>query len=172
LKEGEYQVIANSDSEYSSFASEPLDYYSNVIDMDIESQVTLDSKPYFGYNGNGYVSLTAEKNRNLHFDVILPNGGEYFISFWYSNANGDYHQENKCANRTLWIDGERIGMVVFPQCGSKEYGIWQWSNSVKVNLPAGKHDVCLTYSEENTNMNIHVNAAALDLIRITRNDTL
>lgn len=171
VKEGEYQVIANSSSAYSSFASEPLDYYLNVIDMDIESAASLDRKPYSGYNGNGYVDLTTEKNRNLHFDVTLPDGGECFISFRYSNANGDYHQENKCANRTLWIDGDRIGMVVFPQCGNREYSLWQWSNPVKVNLSAGKHDVCLSYSDENTNMNIYVNDAALDIIRITRNDT-
>lgn len=163
---GEYQVIArNGQSE--SFASEPVESLEETILLDVEKFGKTERKPYTGYSGKGYLPITKKTNTSISIPVTISREGEYFIDFLYANANGRHDQENKCANRTLHVNGSRIGMAVFPQCGENEYGIWQWSNPIKVHLKEGKQTIALTFSQENENMNILVNDAAIDLIRIT-----
>ncbi len=163
---GEYQVIV-TDGRFESFASEPVDINEGVITVDLEKYGHTAKGPYHGFNGAGYLPVSKKTNTVIDIPVTVPASGDYFIDFLYANANGRHDQENKCANRTLLAGGSRIGMAVFAQCGKKEYGMWRWSNPIPVHLDAGNQTISLVFGEENENMNIAVNDAALDIMRIT-----
>lgn len=171
---GEYQVIAIGENGYESFASEPLDYFgehSVVYDLeDCCKGVKMDSAPYMGYLGKGYVDLTLDKN--LKFDIVVnvAEAGTYDVDFLFANANGPINTKNKCSIRSLFVDSEPIGIVVMPHCGNDAFGVWRWTNVQKVELAAGEHTFTLEYRPENCNMNIQVNSSAIDCIRLCRRD--
>ena len=58
-------------------------------------------------------------------------------------------------------------MSVFAQRGENEWNNWGWSNACTVNLTKGRHMVTLEFADAVENMNITVNQALLDQLRIT-----
>ncbi|MOA47999.1 hypothetical protein D3C78_1706830 [compost metagenome] len=92
----------------------------------------------------------------------------YAVSFKYANGNGPINTENKCAFRTLKLNGQQTGTVVFPQRGTNEWSEWGVSNTVLVELKAGTNKFDLTYQSNNTNMNGVVNQAMLDYVKIVK----
>ncbi len=148
-KPGQYQVIANGADGYSSFASEPVDFGKAIEVSFKETVLTRDS---------GTFTTTAK----------VEEEGDYAIEFHYTNMNGKIEYENKCCVRTLWIDGQRIGTLALAQCGEGLPLIWKYSNTHIVKLTPGTHKVEITYEPEDENMNIDVNTATLDGMRLTR----
>lgn len=165
--DGEYQVIAIGENGYESFASEPVSYFRTTILTDIVSG-KMESRPYSGYLGSGYVDLALDKNTDVSFTASVPEDGRYLIDFIYGNANGPINTENKCAIRTLYVDGLRLGPVVMPHCGTATFDIWRLTNPLEADLTAGEHTFRLVYQSENCNMNILTNSAALDQLRLRR----
>jgi hypothetical protein len=100
--------------------------------------------------------------------VTIPETGCYAIDFLYANANGTIQSENKCAIRTLWDGDRRLGVVVMPQCGMNEYGIWKYTPSRVVRMEKGEHLLRLAFQPENYNMNIETNSAAISRMRLIR----
>ena len=100
--------------------------------------------------------------------MTIPQSGEYALDFLYANANGPVNTDNKCAVRTLWDGGERLGVVVMPQCGEDAYGIWKYTPSRMVRLEEGEHLFRLSFEPENINMNIETNSAAISKMRLIR----
>lgn len=165
--DGEYQVIAIEENGYESFASEPVSYFRTTILTDIVSG-KMESAPYSGYLGRGYVDLALDRNTDVSFTASVPEDGRYLIDFIYGNANGPINTENKCAIRTLYVDGQRLGPVVMPHCGTGAFDTWRLTNPLEADLTAGKHTFRLVYQSENCNMNILTNSAALDHLRLRR----
>ncbi len=165
--DGEYQVIAIGENGYESFASEPVSYFRTTILTDIVSG-KMESAPYSGYLGRGYVDLALDRNTDVSFTASVPEDGRYLIDFIYGNANGPINTENKCAIRTLYVDGQRLGPVVMPHCGTGAFDTWRLTNPLEADLTAGKHTFRLVYQPENCNMNILTNSAALDHLRLRR----
>ena len=165
--DGEYQVIAIEENGYESFASEPVSYFRTTILTDIVSG-KMESAPYSGYLGRGYVDLALDRNTDVSFTASVPEDGRYLIDFIYGNANGPINTENKCAIRTLYVDGKRLGPVVMPHCGTGAFDTWRLTNPLEGDLTAGKHTFRLVYQSENCNMNILTNSAALDHLRLRR----
>lgn len=165
--DGEYQVIAIGENGYESFASEPVSYFLTTILTDIVSG-KMESRPYSGYLGSGYVDLALDKNTDVSFTASVPEDGRYLIDFIYGNANGPINTENKCAIRTLYVDGLRLGPVVMPHCGTAAFDTWRLTNPLEADLTAGEHTFRLVYQSENCNMNILTNSAALDQLRLRR----
>ena len=91
----------------------------------------------------------------------------YTFDWRYANGNGPTNTENECAIRTLFIDGQKAGVSIFPQRGKYEWSNWGWSNPLQVHLSAGKHKISLTYMPYNENMNLVINQAMLDELRVT-----
>ena len=100
--------------------------------------------------------------------VTVPESGEYFISLRYANGNGPVNTENRCAIRTVSVDGKRTGIVVMPQRGRGNWSDWGWSNSVAVDLTKGTHTVTISFTPDNENMNIETNHALIDRIRLVK----
>lgn len=166
----EYQVIAVDKNGVESFASEPVQVIPEQAIHTIEME-TIASKgdfPYKGYSGEGFAEISTQKNTNISFETTVNTAGVYALSFKYANGNGPINTENKCAFRTLKLNGQQIGTVVFPQRGTNEWSEWGVSNTVMVELKAGTHKFNLTYEPNNANMNGVVNQAMLDYVKIVK----
>ncbi|MDE6769745.1 MAG: hypothetical protein K2J78_08500, partial [Muribaculaceae bacterium] len=145
---GEYQVIGVSTDGVESFASEPRSTRKQI------------------YVEAGKVS--NDKTSTLNIPVNVSEEGDYFITVNYANGNGPVNTENKCAIRTLTVDGDKEGLIVMPQRGRDNWDDYGWSNSVKVRLTPGNHTVGLDFRPENKNMNIHTNHAVITGIKLVK----
>lgn len=145
---GEYQVIGVSAEGVEGFASEPRSTRAHT---------------YYPL-GNA----SNDKSTVLNIPVNVDAPGEYFISFNYANGNGPVNTENKCAIRTLSVDGNREGLVVMPQRGRDNWDEYGWSNSVKVNLTPGSHTITLDFRPEDENMNIDTNHAVVAGVKLVK----
>ncbi|MDP4240937.1 MAG: GH116 family glycosyl hydrolase [Bacteroidota bacterium] len=167
---GEFQVMAVGENNITSFASEPVRIYpeSALIKVETESRLTPAALPYHGFSGNGFVEISRTVNRTVNLDIDVPTKGLYAIDWCYANGNGPTNTENKCAIRTLFVDNNRLGAQVFPQRGKGEWSNWGFSNAVPVQLKAGKHTLRLEFRPEDENMNIEINQAMLDYVRLVK----
>ncbi|MBL0356204.1 MAG: glycogen debranching protein [Chitinophagaceae bacterium] len=167
---GEYQVIAVSKNGVSSFASEPLvvNDSKKMNRYELESGVQKSLLSYKGFSGNGFVEINTKENRRIDISITIDEPGLYAISFRYANGNGPVNTENKCAIRTLSIDQQFAGTVVFPQRGKEEWSNWGMSNALQATLSKGKHVISVSFKDANDNMNEAVNEAMLDYLEIVK----
>jgi hypothetical protein len=172
VEEGEFQVVAIAKNGLSSFASEPVQIYppADIQMMEIETVLSASSLPYRNFSGAGFVEISKSTNRVISFDIEVATDGLYAVDWRYANGNGPINTENKCAIRTLFVDNNRLGAQVFPHRGTNEWSIWGFSNAVQVRLKAGKHTLKLAFMPENENMNIEINQAMLDYVRLIKID--
>ncbi|MCB0611421.1 MAG: hypothetical protein KDD12_27105, partial [Lewinella sp.] len=68
----------------------------------------------------------------------------------------------------LYLNDVYAGVLVFPQRGQDEWSDWGFSNSYTFKLDKGRHTVRLVLEPWNTNMNVDVNTAMLDYLRIIK----
>lgn len=147
---GEWQVLAVDAAGNEGFTSEPVRVYANEYSVPVN--VKIDEK--------------KGMQATVEFEVV--EDGLYAIDWCYSNGHYNETSSNKCSTRTLYVDGLEKGVSVFPQIARNDWEKTGWSNSVKVQLKAGKHTVQLQYLDSNTNMNIDVDNAVVRNCRITR----
>lgn len=166
----EYQVLAIDKKGVQSFASEPLDITgkAGVVVMEAEGFAAAATYGYKGFSGKGFVEISTNVNTVMEIPVEVKETGWYFVDARYANGNGPTNTENKCAVRTLEVDGKRSGVWVFPQRGKEEWSNWGYTNSIKVHLTAGKHLLKLRYADANGNMNEEINQAMIDQFRLIR----
>ena len=166
-----WQVVAVDDASRESFASEPLELGREATggqQVQLETVAGKSSLPYKGYSGKGFVETTTTKNTALIIPVTVAEAGLYTLDLHYANGNGPINTNNKCALRTLRRGSELLGTVVLPQRGVEEWSNWGFSNSVLVRLDKGTSRLTLAYEPANQNMNIAVNQAMLDYLRVRR----
>lgn len=164
----EYQVIALDKNNNGSFASEPVvvvaDQYVQVLPA--ENVAEKSTKGYKGFTGDGFIEISTTVNKVVQFKVKAAADGFYAIDFRYANGNGPTNTENKCAIRTLSVDGRKINAIVFPQRGKEEWSNWGFSNALKVKLAKGEHIITVSLEDFNENMNGEINQAMIDCLRI------
>ncbi|MDR3652099.1 MAG: GH116 family glycosyl hydrolase [Paludibacter sp.] len=167
---GEFQIMAVDKTGLASFAGEPLEIYpkKGILTFEVENQATPSTLPYHGFSGTGFVEISRKVNTVVSLDVNVQADGLYAIDWRYANGNGPINTENKCAIRTLFVDNVSTGAQVFPQRGKEEWSNWGFSNAIQVQLKAGKHVLKLEFMPENENMNIEVNQAMLDYVRLVK----
>lgn len=172
---GVYQVIGVSDDGIESFASEPRSNIEPVIvEMPGES-VSLCSteiayapvNPVSGFHGEGFIEVD-HNSTPIDVTVDVEKDGEYAVSLVYANGNGPIFTENKCAVRTLLVDGTPAGSIVMPQRGQGNWTDWGRSSIVKVPLTVGRHVLTIDFRPENENMNIATNHAIIDRIELVK----
>lgn len=172
---GEYQVIGVDDKGIEGFASAPRSTRSFVkIELPDEGTTVNSSEvaykpdgPVNGYSGTGFVE-TDKSSPALNIPVNIDKAGEYSISFRYANGNGPVNTKNRCAVRTMSVDGKKIGIVVMPQRGKGNWDDWGMTNSLQVFLSQGSHIITLDFRPENENMNIKTNHSLIDNVLLTR----
>jgi hypothetical protein len=171
---GEYQVIAYDSLGNSSFASEPVLLYpeQKINHIDLSLVTDKSDLPYQGYSGKGFIEISKTKNRQVNLIIKVPETGTYALDFRYANGNGPGNTDNKCAVRTLSLDGSFAGTFVFPQRGKDEWSDWGYSNTLQLELIKGSHELTLSFEDWNENMNGEINQAMLDQLRVIRTGLL
>jgi hypothetical protein len=167
---GSYQVIAVDKNGLSSFASEPADFFGPGVEQvfELEKYNPKASLVYKGFNGDGFVEISGSVNPEITVPLTVSQKGVYAIDLRYSNGNGPVNTENKCAIRTLFVNGKFAGTLVMPQRGRDEWSNWGYSNAVKVNLDKGVNKISVVFKDYNENMNEAINQAMLDNLRMIR----
>lgn len=172
---GEYQVIGVADDGTESFASEPRSNADvTVVQMPGESTAFVSAEntyeptsPISGYTGNGFVEID-HKSAPVDINVEVPEDGLYAVSLIYANGNGPVNTENKCAVRTLAVDGKAVAAIIMPQRGEGKWSDWGRSSIARVPLEAGKHTLSILFRDENENMNLTTNHALIDRMEVVR----
>jgi hypothetical protein len=166
----EYQVIASDNKGTQSFASEPLAINAEACTRTVEAELFAPkaAAAYKNYSGTGFVETSVTRNRTITITVTAAQAGNYAVGFRYANGNGPINTENKCAIRTLKVDGKEAGAIVLPQRGANEWSNWGYTNPVSVYLSQGKHTIALDFEKWNENMNGDVNQAMIDNLILIR----
>jgi hypothetical protein len=164
----DYQVIAVDEHGFGSFASEPVVVLAPGLEQsyEIEQYAGKSGLAYKGYTGDGFVETTREANTAVVIPVTVTHTGLYTIDIRYANGNGPVNTENKCAVRSLLVNGKLSGTLVMPQRGKGEWSNWGYSNPVKVRLDKGRNQVSISFAAFNENMNGEINQAMLDNLRV------
>lgn len=163
----EYAISAVDAAGQESFLSDPV-IYSQLKPEIIEPEdfVIKSDLDFVNYSGKGFIETAVDKNRKISIPITAEESGKYFVDIKYSNGSGPWNTDNKCAVRSLYLNKEYVGVMVFPQRGTNEWSDWGMSNSHKVNLLKGRNDLELVLEEWNNNMNVEVNLAMIDYIRL------
>lgn len=167
----EYQVIAIDTSGVESFASAPYMVSSPGLEqlVEMESIVKPSSLSAKGYSGKGFIEVSLSMNDSLVIPINILDTGIYAIDFKYANGNGYIGMGDNCAMRTLEVDNEFLGTIVFPQRGKNEWSDWGFSNKVVVHLNKGEQHLKLIMKRPtNYNMNGVKNNALIDYARIIK----
>jgi len=172
---GEWQVIGVDSDGTQGFASMPLNNYpAIVVEMPGEGLVAASPEISYapkeaikGWHGDGFVE-TDHKNGTVAMDVEVPADGTYSLVWTYANGNGPVNTENKCAIRTVVVDGVKAGNIVMPHRGVSNWSCWGDTNPVRVEMKAGKHHIELQFRPENENMNLATNHALIDRLTLFR----
>ncbi len=166
----EYSISAINNMGIESFISEPISFFE-VNKMQIVEMETMTAKatfPFVNFSGTGFIETSTSTNKSISINVHVESDGIYLIDFRYSNGSGPWNTDNKCAIRSLYNGNTYVGALVFPQRGTDEWSDWGWSNSYKVNLKKGNNQLRLVLEEWNNNMNVDVNRAMIDYIRLIK----
>ncbi len=156
-----------------AFPPEPAPVPATALVASVEPSKQVKSGPDkvqpTGYTGAGFAVLSRTENRALTLSFKVPKAARYALDFRYANGSGPVNTDNKCALRTLKVDGKEAGPVVMPQRGAGEWSEWGWSNTNLVELAAGAHTVTLSFEPGDENMNAAgINTALIDHLRVWR----
>lgn len=169
-KLAEYQVIAVDSKGFESFASEPL-----VVTEDAATQMYEAEKftakaghAYKGFSGDGFIEISKDINKTVVIPINISEAGVYSIDCRYANGNGPVNTENKCAIRSLHVNGVQKGTFVFPQRGKEEWSNWGFSNAIQLTLQKGTYQLTLSLQDYDDNMNGDINQAMIDYIRVAK----
>lgn len=167
-----YQVKAVDTNGVPSFLSNPVTVTSLkstiIVEAERADDYDMSLEKAYGYSGTGYVEVARNKNCDLIWKVQVVETGEYLIDVHYSNGEGPINTENKCALRSLYVNKTFRGSVVMPQRGINLWSNWGFSNMIKTSLNSGENTLELHFDEWNENMNLKVNRALIDYIRIIK----
>jgi hypothetical protein len=102
-------------------------------------------------------------------NIFLPVTGSRCddVSFRYANGSGPINTDNKCAIRTLFINGKLAGPIVMPQRGQDNWSNWGFSNEHIFFLSKGRHTFELRFEPQDENMSPAVNRVMLDGMRLS-----
>ncbi|MBW3544453.1 MAG: glycogen debranching protein, partial [Bacteroidetes bacterium] len=166
----EWGVMAVDAAGWPSYLSEPLRYVVPARQQILEAEQLAGAAKlsYAGYRGKGFITLSKSANTTLDFVVQVAQAGEYLLDVRYSNGSGPVNTDNKAAIRSLYVGDTHVGPIVMPQLGSDEWSNWGFSNPLRVQLQQGENRLQLRLMPWNENMNVEVNTAMLDYIRLAR----
>ena len=162
-----YQITAVDEAGFEGFSCEPVIFAKQVQIIEIEDTVSPSTLPYTNYSGQGFVEVSLSQNKEIILSIDVEQSSNYLLDFRYSNGNGPWNTDNKCAIRSLSVNDNYEGVIVLPQRGKDEWSDWGFSNSHEVALNAGRNTIKIHFEDWNNNMNVEVNTAMLDYLRVT-----
>jgi hypothetical protein len=162
-----WQVRANSTGQPPSMLSNPVETFLDKEMVWMEPDYGKAVIKATGFTNDGYAEITRTENTKLRFKFGYIRPGTYRLDVRYANGSGPVDTDNKCAVRTLLIDGKPSGPVVMPQRGKDAWSNWGWSNSMIFTFKGGER-FHLEYESWNENMNGETNTALIDGLRLVR----
>ena len=165
----EYQVMAVDSNGVESFLSNPVtvlpENSSHIIEAEnfnIQEEIRAE-----GFSGNGYVRFSLENKRDLTVKINAADG-RYALRMRYANGTGPVNTDNNCATRSLYVNGEFAGPLVFPQRGLDEWSDWGFTNVEWISLKSGENLLTVRYDDFNRNMDGEINEFFLDYISLEK----
>ena len=155
------------EAKYSEYQVSAISGTDSKMTMSFESEPVVVSAPPLIVQA-GDRDLTRTTNTDVVLTASLPEPGRFAIAFRYANGSGPINTENKCAIRTLLVDGKFIGAIVLPQRGTDKWSDWGISSLQMVPLTGGSHKFELKFEPYDENMNPDVNRAVLANLQLTR----
>ena len=150
------------------------DWYGDlqVIAVAADGTVSHPSNP-FNIGESIYESfperyLTRKEGNECILTVSVPYSGEWALSWHYANGTGPVNRDNNCGVRMLYVDGNKVGINVFPQRGRNQWDDWGWTSPQKIKLSKGAHTFALIYESDVDNMDLYVNDFKVNKFRLTR----
>jgi len=178
VTENQYTIESNSSAEYAisavdqfgvtSFISEPILFNVNQTQqlIQVENFAPKSGLPFTNFSADGFVEISNFVNEEITLHMNVEVEGTYILDMRYANGSGPWNTDNKCCIRSLYCNDNYTGSLVFPQRGTDEWSDWGFSNSIKVDLKKGQNKLVLKFEPWNNNMNIYVNRAMLDYVRL------
>jgi hypothetical protein len=157
----EYQVSAVDAHGRESFLSDPIEINSDPII--VRSREGAPEHATVAEDA-GAIQLDRDQRTKISLQVTVPVARRYDIKFRYSNGSGPINTDNKCGVRTLFVDGQRVGVIAMPQRGEMQWSKFGFSSVQSVNLNRGRHVIELRFEPEDQNMNPDVNRVLLDSV--------
>ena len=162
---GCYSLMAVSADGMCSELSRPIVISPHRITVEAESGSVSDSSLISA----GYVIDKRPRSADLTLSVTVRKKGRYLLSGVYNNA-GDANSGVSCAVRSVYVDGEDAGTLVFPEVYSEHTD--QIGTHLALDLDEGAHTIKIFYDSANwydRNMgikanNVEYNRFNLDLI--------
>lgn len=157
---GDIQVVAVAADGTESFPSEPLTLNERIV-------------KHFAP-----VTLLRKEGKDFDITVDVPSEGEWTLSWNYANAKGTLFSELTCGIRMLYVDGEKVGINIFPnrhyaggspgQAATDGWDLWGWTPPEQLVLSAGRHRLTLRCESDADNMSRKVNDFVLKGYCLTR----
>lgn len=154
----EYQVCAVSYDGIESFLSAPVRTGGGSLEISFKSLMSIQTE---------YFEPEMSLSEAAEFTVSAAKQGNYAIDFLYANGSGPINTDNKCAIRSLDVNGKFAGTIVMPQRGMGDWSSKGYTNSSRVTLSEGNNTFRIYYTVHNQNMNGAENRAHLYSIRLT-----
>jgi hypothetical protein len=164
----EYQVLAVGADGLESFLSEPVRAGPAAAVRVIEPDAAHLDTTGAGYEGSGYVTLSATSHTTIEIPLTLTAGSWYAIDARYANGSGAVSYGYGTLARALLVDGNHAGTLLMPQRGAQRWDDWGYTNAVLVWLTPGAHRLTIAYTPAHRNMDAGNDRALLDHVRVTR----
>jgi hypothetical protein len=114
-----------------------------------------------------FLTLDSRGTDNGPLTGQIPKSGYYVLTFRYANGSGPVNTDKKCAIRTLFVDGRKVGPIVMPQRGLDAWSDWGESSEQTVLLDKGKHRFELRLEPYDRNMDGEINKALIQSMSFT-----
>ena len=160
-----------SDNRYVGFSCRPYEYIPKSVCTLLPASDFGKTGTYLIKNDSSekhYIELSPARNVNMVVSLIVADEAEYVMDLYYSNGAGIHDAQDKCAIRSLAVNGITAGAFIMPQMGSDDWRSFGWSNRIKIRLNKGANRLELKYLSEDMNSNIKINTALLKQIRLIR----
>lgn len=151
----DYQLEAIDSTGIPSFLSEPVN-------------PTPGQTVTFNGGDAGYVETTQDATPDTEVSFDVDRSGRFYLTVEYANGSNSIEGDNKCAIRTLYIDGKRIGPIVMPQRGRNAWDNYGRSSGQALTLTPGHHTAAFKFEPQDTNMDGKVNTARLRAVVLDR----
>jgi hypothetical protein len=110
----------------------------------------------------------ARPGLRVPFTLELPLGGRFRFHAIYANGAGPVDTGSRCALRSLYVDGRRVGALVLPQRGEGRWDAWGRSNELLVTLDPGPHRCSIQRDPLDLTMDEAVNEARLKALVVVQ----
>jgi Neutral trehalase len=164
---GSWQVIAATNEDNRSFASEPITLYSSSEHYQVEDFCASATYPYSGYEGRGFAEISPKENPRIVIPIRIEQAGEYVLQWRYASSN-PVTRINDSPLRAMTVGDAESYYVVFPLRNNNSGNDWGYSNGITVCFEPGAHTIVLEYPSDAKGMCLMPDQVMLDCLILSK----